>query len=204
MRLLLAAISFVLWFSFCEVFNRSPRTVNVSLGRSLQLLVSEPLIAAAGTDGKHFLQPGHVARSLAQQHVLSSGSTEHACRFVLPDVEAALFVTDPCSGVCLCRPRRLCCPFRPCLPSLTCEVRPARLAGRRTALRGLQLPGAFGLLDPFGKLANGDCQALPHAILREVGGALCASLDYSFPRTFLEDSCSRVGIHVTSQDGGHA
>eukprot|EP00439_Symbiodinium_sp_Y106_P024433 s7257_g2.t7 len=91
------------------VFNRSPRTVNVSLG----------------TDGKHFLQPGHVAR------------------FVLPDVEAALFVTDPCSGVCLCD------------------------------LRGLPAGG-----QPF--------EALPHAILREVGGALCASLDYSFPR--MEDT----------------
>ncbi|CAE7740291.1 unnamed protein product [Symbiodinium sp. CCMP2456] len=90
------------------VFNRSPRPVNVSLG-----------------DGKHFLQPGHLAR------------------FVLPDVEAALFVTDPCSGLCLCD------------------------------LRGLPAGG-----QPF--------EALPHAILREVGGALSASLDYSFPR--MEDA----------------
>ncbi|CAE7194554.1 unnamed protein product [Symbiodinium natans] len=80
-----------------------------------------PVNVSLGTDGKHFLQPGRLTR------------------FLLPDGEGVLYITDPCSGACLCD------------------------------LRGLPAGG-----QPL--------EALPRAILQELGGTLCASLEYSFPR----------------------
>ena len=78
------------------------------LGNYHLFLPTELLDAAiqlGGIEGKHFLQPGRVTRSL--EVTACAALLQHlVARFLLPEGEATLFMTDPSTGICLLRAQR--------------------------------------------------------------------------------------------------
>ena len=97
-------------------------------------------------------------------------------RFFLPESEATLFISDPSSGVCLCGAEGKTCVPDGCFLALlgaTCGACRPEGSPWRSMLRGSVHHNPSEICG----------EALPRALLQEIGGAMCASLDYSFPRT---------------------